>query len=183
MGAKPAQSRPRPSLNAAAPNQGPGSRGGISSGTSRSVRAARSDVPSRSRAVPNALTRSPAFGCPQQTSGGMDGARATSANAAATRGLAVCTHAMFTPSACPARKGSLYLVSKHSETSDATDSDAGVGCGTERGMNGGPHLVLRESRPEGTQVPLGAGLAVGGSPFIVMAGPCAVEDAAQIADA
>ena len=50
-------------------------------------------------------------------------------------------------------------------------------------MNGGPHLVLRESRPEGTQVPLGPALAVGGSPFVVMAGPCAVEDAAQIADA
>jgi len=50
-------------------------------------------------------------------------------------------------------------------------------------MNGGPHLVLRESRPEGTQVPLGPGLAVGGPAFVVMAGPCAVEDGAQIADA
>jgi 3-deoxy-7-phosphoheptulonate synthase len=50
-------------------------------------------------------------------------------------------------------------------------------------MNGGPNLVLRENRPEGTQVRLGPGLVVGGSAFVVMAGPCAVEDAAQVADA
>jgi 3-deoxy-7-phosphoheptulonate synthase len=50
-------------------------------------------------------------------------------------------------------------------------------------MNGGPSRVLRESRPDGTQVPLGPRLAVGGPEFVVMAGPCAVEDAAQIADA
>src|SRR5882672_9156799 len=50
-------------------------------------------------------------------------------------------------------------------------------------MSGGPALVLRERKPQGTQVALGPGLAVGGPAFIVMAGPCAVEDAAQIGDA
>ncbi len=50
-------------------------------------------------------------------------------------------------------------------------------------MSGGPALVLRERKPQGTQVVLGPGLAVGGPAFIVMAGPCAVEDAAQIRDA
>jgi len=50
-------------------------------------------------------------------------------------------------------------------------------------MTGGPRLVLRERRPQGTQVRLAPGLAVGGPAFVVMAGPCAVEDAAQIRDA
>jgi 3-deoxy-7-phosphoheptulonate synthase len=49
-------------------------------------------------------------------------------------------------------------------------------------MNG-PNRVLRESRPEGTRVALAPRLAVGGPEFVVMAGPCAVEDAVQIADA
>ncbi|HEY6908774.1 MAG TPA: 3-deoxy-7-phosphoheptulonate synthase [Myxococcales bacterium] len=43
-------------------------------------------------------------------------------------------------------------------------------------------LVLRERRPQGTQVTLGPGLCVGGGAFVVMAGPCAVESAAQMAD-
>src|SRR5262249_59076192 len=50
-------------------------------------------------------------------------------------------------------------------------------------MTGGPALVLRERNPQGTQVRLAPGLAVGGPVFVVMAGPCAVEDAAQIRDA
>jgi 3-deoxy-7-phosphoheptulonate synthase len=41
-------------------------------------------------------------------------------------------------------------------------------------------LVLRERRPEGTRVTLAPGLVVGGAAFVVMAGPCAVEDAAQM---
>ncbi len=50
-------------------------------------------------------------------------------------------------------------------------------------MTPGPSLVLRERRPAGTQVRIGPGLAVGGAPFVVMAGPCAVEGADQIAEA
>jgi len=50
-------------------------------------------------------------------------------------------------------------------------------------MTGGPRLVLRDERPQGTQVRLGPGLVVGGRAFVVMAGPCAVEDEAQIAEA
>ena len=50
-------------------------------------------------------------------------------------------------------------------------------------MSAGPTLVSRERRPEGTVVRLAPGLAVGGPAFVVMAGPCAVEDAAQIGDA
>ncbi len=49
-------------------------------------------------------------------------------------------------------------------------------------MNG-PSLVLRERRPEGTQVEIAPGLALGGRAFVVMAGPCAVEDAAQMTQA
>ncbi|MFN2547180.1 MAG: 3-deoxy-7-phosphoheptulonate synthase [Myxococcales bacterium] len=45
----------------------------------------------------------------------------------------------------------------------------------------GPTLVLRERKPEGTQVEVRPGLAVGGRAFVVMAGPCAVEDTAQMA--
>jgi 3-deoxy-7-phosphoheptulonate synthase len=47
----------------------------------------------------------------------------------------------------------------------------------------GPRLVLRARRPQGTQVSLAPGLALGGRAFVVMAGPCAVEDAAQIGSA
>jgi 3-deoxy-7-phosphoheptulonate synthase len=47
----------------------------------------------------------------------------------------------------------------------------------------GPRLVLRERRPQGTRVELGPGLALGGRAFVVMAGPCAVEDERQIHDA
>ncbi len=50
-------------------------------------------------------------------------------------------------------------------------------------MTAGPSLVLRDRAPEPTRVRLGAGLAVGGTPLVVMAGPCAVEDAAQVGDA
>jgi 3-deoxy-7-phosphoheptulonate synthase len=50
-------------------------------------------------------------------------------------------------------------------------------------MSGGPSLILRERRPQGTRVLLRPEVAVGGRAFIVMAGPCAVEDAAQIRDA
>jgi 3-deoxy-7-phosphoheptulonate synthase len=50
-------------------------------------------------------------------------------------------------------------------------------------MTGGPFLVLRDQKPQGTQVKLGPGLSLGGSAFVVMAGPCAVEDAGQIAEA
>jgi 3-deoxy-7-phosphoheptulonate synthase len=49
-------------------------------------------------------------------------------------------------------------------------------------MSAGPSLVLREHRPAGTQVRLAPGVAVGGPAFVVMAGPCAVEDAAQIGE-
>jgi len=45
----------------------------------------------------------------------------------------------------------------------------------------GPSLVLRDRKPDGTQVEVRPGLAVGGRAFVVMAGPCAVEDAAQMA--
>jgi 3-deoxy-7-phosphoheptulonate synthase len=47
----------------------------------------------------------------------------------------------------------------------------------------GPRLVLRERRPHGSLVELSPGLALGGRAFVVMAGPCAVEDAAQIQEA
>ena len=50
-------------------------------------------------------------------------------------------------------------------------------------MNGGPSLVLRERKPHGTRVELRPGLAVGGGAFVVMAGPCAVEDAEQMTQA
>jgi 3-deoxy-7-phosphoheptulonate synthase len=43
-------------------------------------------------------------------------------------------------------------------------------------------LVLRERRPQGTRVALAPGLSVGGAAFVVMAGPCAVESAAQMAE-
>ena len=43
-------------------------------------------------------------------------------------------------------------------------------------------LVSREQRPQGTRVRLAPGLELGG-PFVVMAGPCAVEGGAQIAGA
>ena len=43
-------------------------------------------------------------------------------------------------------------------------------------------LVLRDRRPQGTRVTLAPGLPVGGGAFVVMAGPCAVEDAAQMAE-
>jgi 3-deoxy-7-phosphoheptulonate synthase len=43
----------------------------------------------------------------------------------------------------------------------------------------GPKLALRERRPQGTRVAL-PGVELGGRSFVVMAGPCAVESAAQI---
>ncbi len=46
-----------------------------------------------------------------------------------------------------------------------------------------PALVLRQRRPEGTRVQLAPGLLVGGDAFVVMAGPCAVEDAGQVENA
>ena len=47
----------------------------------------------------------------------------------------------------------------------------------------GPTLVLRERRPTGSRVEIAPGLALGGRGFVVMAGPCAVEDASQIQEA
>jgi 3-deoxy-7-phosphoheptulonate synthase len=47
-------------------------------------------------------------------------------------------------------------------------------------MTQGAKLVVRERRPQGTRVQLGPGVEIGGAPFVVMAGPCAVEGAAQI---
>ena len=47
----------------------------------------------------------------------------------------------------------------------------------------GPSLVRRERKPEGTRVEVRPGLALGGRAFVVMAGPCAVEDAVQMAQA
>ena len=47
-------------------------------------------------------------------------------------------------------------------------------------MTQGARLALREQRPDGTVVELSPDLAVGGREFVVMAGPCAVEDPAQI---
>ena len=47
----------------------------------------------------------------------------------------------------------------------------------------GPTLVLRERRPQGSRVELAPGLVLGGSAFVVMAGPCAVESAGQIEEA
>jgi 3-deoxy-7-phosphoheptulonate synthase len=44
-------------------------------------------------------------------------------------------------------------------------------------------LVLRETRPSGTVVVLPGRVEVGGRPFVVMAGPCAVESGAQIEEA
>jgi 3-deoxy-7-phosphoheptulonate synthase len=47
----------------------------------------------------------------------------------------------------------------------------------------GPRLVLRERRPQGSRVEVAPGLLLGGRAFVVMAGPCAVEDAGQIQEA
>src|SRR3954462_12245073 len=47
----------------------------------------------------------------------------------------------------------------------------------------GPRLVLRERRPHGTRVEVAPGVVLGGRGFVVMAGPCAVEDERQIQDA
>jgi len=47
----------------------------------------------------------------------------------------------------------------------------------------GPSLVRRERKPEGTRVEVRPGLALGGRAFVVMAGPCAVEDGVQMAQA
>src|SRR3954451_18200524 len=47
----------------------------------------------------------------------------------------------------------------------------------------GPRLVLRERRPHGTRVEVAPGVVLGGRAFVVMAGPCAVEDERQIQDA
>jgi 3-deoxy-7-phosphoheptulonate synthase len=41
-------------------------------------------------------------------------------------------------------------------------------------------LANRHFRPEGSVVPLGKGVAVGGPPVVVMAGPCSIESAEQI---
>src|SRR5205085_3383851 len=71
----------------------------------------------------------------------------------------------------PRRARYTTLVPKHFETSDATDSPQEV-----RRMTPGPELVLRQRRPQGTRVQLGPGLSVGGRAFVVMAGPCAVEE-------
>src|SRR5439155_9585644 len=71
------------------------------------------------------------------------------------------------------------LVSKHSETSDATDSHPGDAARTPP-MSSGPSLVLRDHRPQGTRVRIAPGVTVGGPAFVVMAGPCAVESADQI---
>ena len=49
-------------------------------------------------------------------------------------------------------------------------------------MTAGVRLALREGRATAV-VQLAPGLAVGGRDFVVMAGPCAVEDAAQIGEA
>ena len=46
-----------------------------------------------------------------------------------------------------------------------------------------PRLALREARPGGTVVALPGCVEVGGRAFVVMAGPCAVENAAQIEEA
>jgi len=45
-----------------------------------------------------------------------------------------------------------------------------------------PRRVLRPARPAGTRVTVGA-VEVGGTPFVVAAGPCAVETPAQLAEA
>jgi 3-deoxy-7-phosphoheptulonate synthase len=42
----------------------------------------------------------------------------------------------------------------------------------------GPSRVRRDARPQGTCIPVG-GVEIGGAGFVVMAGPCAVEDAEQ----
>jgi len=47
----------------------------------------------------------------------------------------------------------------------------------------GPRLVLRERKPHGSRVEVAPGLSLGGRAFVVMAGPCAVEDAGQIQEA
>jgi len=44
-------------------------------------------------------------------------------------------------------------------------------------------LTRRDRVPQGTQVALAPGLAVGGRAFVVMAGPCAVEGGAEIGEA
>ena len=44
----------------------------------------------------------------------------------------------------------------------------------------GPHRVHRAARPQGTRVSVGP-VEIGGPGFVVMAGPCAVEDAEQTA--
>jgi len=46
----------------------------------------------------------------------------------------------------------------------------------------GPGRVHRDARPQGTRVTVGR-LEIGGPGFVVMAGPCAVEDAEQTAEA
>src|SRR5581483_10590870 len=183
-GANPDHSGPIAPSNEAAPNHGPGSRLGSPAGASRPESTDRSEVPSRTSAAVYAVAHRPSSGCAHAASGGADGARATSANAVATPGLAVWTNAMCAP-CLPAggRTAIPHLVSKHSETSDASDSHLSVAAATEREMTPGPSLVLRERRPKGTEVLIAPGLAVGGAAFVVMAGPCAVEDANQIAEA
>jgi len=47
----------------------------------------------------------------------------------------------------------------------------------------GPRLSLRDLKPQGSRIEVAPGVAVGGRGFVVMAGPCAVEDAAQIEQA
>ncbi|WP_224366526.1 3-deoxy-7-phosphoheptulonate synthase [Hyalangium versicolor] len=56
------------------------------------------------------------------------------------------------------------------------------GRGTDQGVQGasktGPNRARREVRPEGTRITVGR-VEIGGPGFVVMAGPCAVEDAEQ----
>jgi len=54
-----------------------------------------------------------------------------------------------------------------------------------KSVEDGPRLVLKSRRPQGTRVaiPTPRGLAELGGAFVVMAGPCAVESAAQVSEA
>jgi 3-deoxy-7-phosphoheptulonate synthase len=51
------------------------------------------------------------------------------------------------------------------------------------GVTSGLRLVVRERRPQGTQIEVAPGRMLGGGAFLVMAGPCAVEHEEQIEDA
>src|SRR5204862_3948759 len=66
------------------------------------------------------------------------------------------------------------LVSKHSETSDATDSHPGDAARTPP-MTSGPSLVLRDNRQQGTMDRIAHGVTEGGRSFVDHSCTCAAD--------